>query len=88
MHFTTLPPKKNVVSRWHTYARRVLDWKFSKQRQDSKRTIETTPPPSDAPSDALLEKLSFARQASVDVKQMKEVSVCVCGGWGGGGGMY
>lgn len=62
---------QNAASRWRTYARRILDWKRSKE-QDSKRVHESSPVPAEAAAGALRDRL-YSRQTS-EVKQVEDVS--------------
>lgn len=61
-----------MVSRWRSYARRILDWKHSKE-QDGKRVHESSPVPAEAAADALRDKL-HSRKTSVEVKHVTDVS--------------
>lgn len=63
-----------MVSRWRTYARRILDWKRSKQQADKQEVQESSPAPAEGNTEGLLDKLAYCRQTSMEVKQVKDVS--------------
>jgi hypothetical protein len=76
MHLALTICMQNVVSRWRTYARRILDWKRSNE-EDGKRVLESSPVPAEATAGALRDKL-YPRQTSMEVKQVEDVSELEC----------